>query len=183
MLSISATTPAAAARTTSAAAASCRPRANTSATVRAPRHCSSRPAARTRSRCLSIGSGGTYLLAGRRLAGQWQSREPGNLRRQRHAGIAQRQRHLGSLQRHLAGPGSPLGEHGRQLALDRARGIRPVDGLRPLQQLGFDPHPRHHAHGAGRAGLWRFGLDQRSGQLPRNDYGRSPAVPSTSAEG
>ena len=57
--------------------------------------------------------------------------------RQRHAGNAQRQRHFGSVQRHLAEPGSHLGEHGHELALDRARGIQPVDGLRRLQQPGL----------------------------------------------
>ena len=120
---------------------------------------------------LSIGSGGTYLLGGRHLAGRRQSLEPGNLRRQRLAGDAQQQQHLGSLQRHMAEPGSPLAQHGPQFALDPARRIRRLDGLRSLQQLGVDPHPRHNAHGPRRAGLCRFSLDQRSGRLPRLDCG------------
>ena len=47
-------------------------------------------------------------------------------------------------------------------------GFDPFDGLRQLQHLGPDPHPRHHAHDTGRTGFRRFGLVQRSGQLPRN---------------
>ena len=120
---------------------------------------------------------------GRHLAGQRQSRQPGNLRRQRHAGTARRQQPFGPVQRHLAEPGRAFGEHGPQFALDRACRIQPIDGLRPLQQPGFDPHPRHHAHGARRAGLWRFGLDRRSGRIAKGRSLPPPAARSTSAEG
>ena len=65
-LYISATIPPARPPTSSAAPATCRPPTSMSATLRPRRHCSNRPAARTRTNYLSISSGGTYQLAGGR---------------------------------------------------------------------------------------------------------------------
>ena len=68
---------------------------------------------------------------GGHIAGQWQSREPGHLRRQQYARIAQRQLPLGSIQRHLAEPGGHLGEHRHKFALDRSPGFDPSTRASP----------------------------------------------------
>ena len=61
-----------------------------------------------------------------------------------------------------------------RLAADRSRRIRSNHGLRQSQRRLFEHHPcgGDPARAAGRSGLRRLRLDQRSGELPRNDHRR-----------
>ena len=161
--------------------ASCRPPVNISALpARSP---SRRPAARRPSRCFLISSSGTYLLEGRNFAGQWKYPQPGDFQGQRHGGPCSPP--TASSWTSPAAPArtwAPSRSAPSNSLLIVPAGFNPATAFAGNSVLGLTHTLRHHTFGAGRAGIRRIGVDQRSGRLPRNDRWPPPAGPSTSTE-